>query len=73
MLTLPKAVRLLDLVVDLLGVALGVALLMVGIHTYRAGGSVGWPLLGAAVFLCDLWVAGRRFARRIRAARPRSG
>ncbi|MFJ5535402.1 hypothetical protein [Streptomyces sp. NPDC093261] len=73
MITLGKATRLLDLFLDLMGVAVGAALLLVGIHTYREGGSAGWPIAGAALFLANLWMAWRRVARRIRAARPRSG
>ncbi|MGW1157643.1 hypothetical protein ACWD48_05250 [Streptomyces sp. NPDC002519] len=72
MITLGKTARLLDLLLDLMGVPAGAALLWVSIGIYHDGGSVGWPLVGAAVCLGSLSVVWRRVARRIRATRPRS-
>jgi hypothetical protein len=63
---LSKIVRQADVLLDLMGVAVGSMLLVVGIETYRDGGSVGWPIAGSVLFLINLWVAGRRFARRRR-------
>lgn len=63
---LSKIVRSADVLLDLMGVAIGAMLLLVGIATYRDGGSLGWPIAGSVLFLINLWVAGRRFARRRR-------
>jgi hypothetical protein len=60
---LPKVTRQVDILLDLMGLAVGAMLLAVGIDTYRNGGSVGWPIAGSALFLINLWVALRRFAR----------
>jgi len=49
---------------DLLGPVIGVVLLVVGIETYRDGGSVGWPIAGAVLLVINLWVAWRRLAGR---------
>ncbi|MFJ8462414.1 hypothetical protein [Streptomyces swartbergensis] len=54
----------LDAVMDLTGPVIGVMLLVVGIETYRDGGSLGWPIAGAALLVINLWVAWRRLARR---------
>jgi hypothetical protein len=62
--TLSKIVRQADILLDAMGVALGVVLLAVGADTYRDGGSVGWLIAGSALFLINLWVASRRFVRR---------
>ncbi|GLX47782.1 hypothetical protein Shyhy01_07320 [Streptomyces hygroscopicus subsp. hygroscopicus] len=61
---LSKIARQADVLLDLMGVAVGSLLLVIGIGTYRDGGSVGWPIAGSVLFLVDLWVARRRFARR---------
>jgi hypothetical protein len=53
-----------DVLLDMMGVAVGVLLLAAGVGTYRNGGSVGWAIAGSAVFLINLWVARRHFARR---------
>ncbi|WP_405607327.1 hypothetical protein [Streptomyces sp. NBC_00076] len=66
MVNLSKIVRQADVFLDLMGVAVGAMLLMAGIGTYRDGGSLGWPIAGAVLFLINVWVAGRRFARRRR-------
>ncbi|MFE9763673.1 hypothetical protein ACFYPC_03910 [Streptomyces sp. NPDC005808] len=66
MVNLSKIVRQADALLDLMGLAVGSLLLVVGIETYRDGGSVGWPIAGSVLFLINLWVAGRRFARRRR-------
>lgn len=63
---LSKIARQADVLLDLLGVAVGSMLLVVGIGTYRDGGSVGWPIAGSVLLLINLWGAGRRFARRSR-------
>ena len=63
---LSKIVRQADVLLDLMGVAVGSMLLVVGIEMYRDGGSVGWPIAGSVLFLINLLVAGRRFARRRR-------
>jgi len=63
---LSKIARQVDVLLDLMGVALGVMLLAVGIETHRNGGSVGWPIAGATLFLVNLWVASRRFIHRRR-------
>jgi hypothetical protein len=55
-----------DVFLDLMGVAGGSLLLVLGIGTYRDGGSVGWPIAGSVLFLINLWVACRRFVRRRR-------
>ncbi|MFE2317354.1 hypothetical protein ACFXC8_30290 [Streptomyces sp. NPDC059441] len=65
---LSKIVRPADVLLDLMGVAVGAMLLAVGIATYRDGGSLGWPIAGSVLFLINLWVARRRFARRRRPA-----
>ncbi|MFH7339126.1 hypothetical protein [Streptomyces hygroscopicus] len=64
MVKLSKIARQADVLLDLMGVAVGSLLLVIGIGTYRDGGSVGWPIAGSVLFLVDLWVARRRFARR---------
>ena len=61
---LSKVVDRLDAVMDLLGPVIGVVLLVVGIETYRDGGSVGWPIAGAVLLVINLWVAWRRLAGR---------
>ncbi|MBK3572999.1 hypothetical protein JHN63_04000 [Streptomyces sp. MBT65] len=60
--------RRLDLLLDLMGPVVGVLLLVMGVQTYREGGSVGWPVAGGAVLLVNLYVAGRRFARHRKSA-----
>ncbi|MBG0854039.1 hypothetical protein I2W78_19855 [Streptomyces spinoverrucosus] len=64
MIKLSKIVRWADVVLDLLGLAFGVMVLILGIETYRNGGSIGWPIAGSAIFLINFWVAARRLARR---------
>ncbi|MDV7222911.1 hypothetical protein [Streptomyces prunicolor] len=59
----PTVMRRLDILSDLMGPPVGVLLLMVGVQTYRDGGSIGWPIAGSALLLVNLYVAGRRFAR----------
>ncbi|MGW3263040.1 hypothetical protein [Streptomyces sp. NPDC001056] len=66
MVNLSKIAEWADALLDLMGLAVGTTLLALGIQTYRNGGSVGWAIAGSAVFLINLWVAGRRFARRRR-------
>ncbi|MGW2937877.1 hypothetical protein ACWDA7_40100 [Streptomyces sp. NPDC001156] len=61
---LPKIVGRAEILLDLMGLAVGAMLLADGIATYREGGSVGWPITGSALFLISLWVACRRFVRR---------
>jgi len=61
---LPKIARQADVLLDLMGLAVGAKLLAAGIATYRDGGSVGWLIAGSALFLINFWVARRRFARR---------
>ncbi|MFF4356992.1 hypothetical protein [Streptomyces sp. NPDC001604] len=61
---LSKIADRLDAVMDLMGPVIGVILLVVGIDTYRDGGSVGWPIAGGALLVINLWVAGRRLAGR---------
>lgn len=56
-----------DVLADLMGPVSGVLLLAVGIKTYLDGGFIGWPVAGSALLLINLFVAGRRFARRRRA------
>jgi hypothetical protein len=53
-----------DALLDVMGVAVGSLLPAVGIGTYRDDGSVGRPIAGSVLFLVNLWVACRRFARR---------
>ena len=60
----PTVMRRLDILSDLMGPLVGVLLLLVGVQTYREGGSIGWPIAGSALLLVNLYVAGRRFARR---------
>ncbi|MFG3061087.1 hypothetical protein ACGFYM_21280 [Streptomyces sp. NPDC048231] len=66
MVHLSKIARQADVLLNLMGVAVGSMLLVVGIETYRDGGSVGWPIAGSVLFLINLCVAGRRFVRRRR-------
>ncbi|OUC98113.1 hypothetical protein [Streptomyces swartbergensis] len=54
----------LDAVMDLMGPVIGVMLLVIGMETYRDGGSLGWPIAGAVLLVINLWVAWRRLARR---------
>ncbi|MFD4976782.1 hypothetical protein [Streptomyces sp. NPDC058424] len=61
---LSKIARLADILLDVVGVAVGSLLLVIGIETYHDGGSVGWPIAGSVLFLVNLWVACRRFTRR---------
>lgn len=61
---LSKVARRVNVLSDPLGLAVGVMLLVTGIRTYRDGGSVGWPVAGLLILLINLWVAGRRLARR---------
>ncbi|MEV8561607.1 hypothetical protein AB0478_35220 [Streptomyces sp. NPDC051917] len=61
---LSKIARQADILLNLMGVAVGSLLLVIGIQTYRDGGSVGWLIAGSVLFLINLWVACRRFARR---------
>jgi Na+/proline symporter len=52
-----------DVFSELVGPPVGVLLLVMGIQTYRDGGSVGWPIGGSVLLLISLYVVGRRFAR----------
>ncbi|MET9879898.1 hypothetical protein ABZZ36_35600 [Actinacidiphila glaucinigra] len=47
-------------------------LLIVGLREYRDGGSVGWPLTAALVFLASLWPVYRGMSRRRSGARRES-
>ncbi|MER6688734.1 hypothetical protein [Streptomyces minutiscleroticus] len=58
-----------DLLLDLLGPVVGAVLLMTGVDTYRDGGSMAWPLMGAVLLLGSLWV----LLRRVRSRRGRPG
>ncbi|EMF52514.1 MULTISPECIES: hypothetical protein [Streptomyces] len=66
MANLSKIPDRLDAVMDLMGPVIGVVALMAGIATYRGGGSVGWPLLGAALLVINTLVAWRRLSGRRR-------
>jgi hypothetical protein len=66
MANLSKIARQADVFLDVMGVAVGAMLLMAGIATYHDGGSLGWPIAGSVLFLINVWVAVRRFARRRR-------
>ncbi|NEC85635.1 hypothetical protein [Streptomyces sp. SID12501] len=70
MINLSKIARQADAFLDLMGVVVGSLLLVMGLQTYRDGGSVGWLIAGSALFLINLWVAGRRFVRRRRPVSP---
>ncbi|MGW0628313.1 hypothetical protein [Streptomyces sp. NPDC002758] len=62
---LSKIDRLMDIIHDVMGLAVGAMLLAVGIKTHRDGGSVGWPIAGTVVLVFSaVWVARRRLARR---------
>jgi hypothetical protein len=61
---LSKVARRVDVLSDLMGLAVGVMLLATGIKAYRDGGSMGWPAAGLALLLINFCVAGRRLARR---------
>ncbi|MFF4800074.1 hypothetical protein ACFY1U_16960 [Streptomyces sp. NPDC001351] len=61
---LSKIADRLDTAMDLTGPVIGVILLVVGMDTYRDGGSVGWPIAGAVLLVINLWVAGRRLVGR---------
>ena len=50
-------------VMDLLGPVIGVMVLLVGIRACRDGGSVFWPVTGAALLALNLCVAWRRLSR----------
>ena len=69
MVNLQTLMRRADVLLDMMGVGVGVMLLVAGVGTYRNGGSVGWAIAGSAVFLINLWVARRHFARRKRPTR----
>ncbi|MFJ9245411.1 hypothetical protein [Streptomyces sp. NPDC101776] len=60
--------RRLDLLLDLMGPLVGVMVLWIGVQTHREGGSIGWPVVGAAILLVNLYVAGRRFVRHRKSA-----
>ncbi|MEV5086058.1 hypothetical protein AB0K74_47840 [Streptomyces sp. NPDC056159] len=64
MVNLSKIARQADVLLDVVGVAVGSLMLVIGIEAYRDGGSMGWPIAGSVLFLVNLWVAGRRFTRR---------
>ncbi|MEV6290575.1 hypothetical protein AB0M41_09135 [Streptomyces sp. NPDC051896] len=64
MVNLPKIAGRVEILLDLMGLAVGAMLLAAGIGTYRSGGSVGWAIAGTIVFLINFWVAWRRFTRR---------
>ncbi|WP_406129576.1 hypothetical protein [Streptomyces sp. NBC_00989] len=51
---LSKIVRRGDTLLDLMGPAVGGMLLAAGLGTWRGGGSVAWPLAGAAVLLVNV-------------------
>lgn len=69
---LSKIANRLDAVLDLMGPVIGVMLLVVGIETYRDGGSLGWPIAGAMLLVINLWVAWRRLAKWRRNPTPSS-
>ncbi|WP_406125006.1 hypothetical protein [Streptomyces sp. NBC_00989] len=60
---LPKVMWWLDVLSDLMGPPVNVLLLVVGIQTYRDGGSIGWPVGGLVLLLISLYTLGRRLAR----------
>ncbi|WP_438303161.1 hypothetical protein ACSHXN_13205 [Streptomyces sp. HUAS TT11] len=60
----PKAARQVEILLDLAGGVVGTMLLALAIKTYGEGGSAGWVVAGAVLFLIDLGVVRRRFARR---------
>ncbi|MEV5009312.1 hypothetical protein [Streptomyces sp. NPDC055692] len=64
MVNLSKIARQADVLLDVVGVAVGSLMLVIGIEAYRDGGSMSWPIAGSVLFLVNLWVAGRRFTRR---------
>ncbi|MBB4715231.1 hypothetical protein [Streptomyces luteogriseus] len=64
MINLSRIARLADVLLDVVGVAVGSLMLVIGIETYRDGGSLSWPIAGSVLFLVNLWVACRRFTRR---------
>jgi hypothetical protein len=70
---LSKAASRVDALLDLMGPVFGAMMLTLGLDTYRGGGSVGWPIAGAAVLLTNLYVAWRRFTRRRRTTGPAGG
>lgn len=61
---LSRIARLADVLLDVVGVVVGSLMLVIGIETYRDGGSVSWLIAGSVLFLVNLWVACRRFTRR---------
>lgn len=61
---LSKVTRWMDVLADLLGPPVNALLLLVGIQTYREGGSIGWPAGASVLLLISLYTVGRRFARR---------
>ncbi|MCX4452317.1 hypothetical protein OOK58_09335 [Streptomyces sp. NBC_01728] len=73
MFNLSTIARRADALLDLMGPAVGAMLLAVGLGTYLSGGSVAWPVAGAAVLLINVWVAWRRFARRRESAASAAG
>ncbi|SEP95584.1 hypothetical protein [Streptomyces radiopugnans] len=64
MIDLQKVARGADVFLDLAGVVIGSLMLVIGVETYRDGGSMGWPIAGSVLLLINLWVASRRFVRR---------
>ncbi|WP_153543390.1 hypothetical protein [Streptomyces sp. RB17] len=69
MANLLKINRITDVVHDVMGLVSSGLLLAVGIKTHRDGGSVGWPIAGAALLVVNtLWVVRRRLAQRRNAA-----
>ncbi|CAL9465790.1 hypothetical protein SUDANB106_02759 [Streptomyces sp. enrichment culture] len=64
MIDLQKVARGADVFLDLAGVVIGSLMLVIGVETYRDGGSMVWPIAGSVLLLINLWVASRRFVRR---------
>ncbi|MEU1541107.1 hypothetical protein ABZ461_23910 [Actinacidiphila glaucinigra] len=57
-----------DRALDWAGLVPSALLLLAFIRDYRHGGSFGWPLAGALVFLASLWPVYRGMSRRRRGA-----
>ncbi|MFG2371228.1 hypothetical protein ACGFY9_07100 [Streptomyces sp. NPDC048504] len=68
---LSKVTRWMDVLGDLMGPPVNVLLLVMGIQTYRDGGSIGWPIGASVLLLATLYTLGRRLTRyRKRTATP---
>jgi hypothetical protein len=60
----PSIPARLNRALDWAGLPLSALILADGIRDYRDGGSVGWPIGGAALVLVSLWVTYRGMRRR---------